>query len=1137
MAPGRLLALAAMASLLGIAAAAVNGSAVDSVVGVYLPGYAHFSADFDNFNMSAINLTGVSHAYYAFIQPNPDGTVFDAYPWNGGLSVFMALKPRWPKTNFILSVGGGGFSNANWKAAVSDANLNTFVTNLVNLVKTVNADGIDLDWETPDSYDRNAYTALCAALRSRLDALGAAASPPRKMWLTAATGGFPQPENWVGFNLPVVKTYLDLFNIMTYELHDPCYWETTTNFHTAWSGCKAALDFYIGQGVPRNQLVLGLAFYGHGYTLLNKTNYMHPAPSVELRVCGSQIVMSYSAIMKRLRDQGGGVFVNAPERSAYYVKDTLWVGFDTEESLYMKQQGAHDYGIAGVMIWDGAQDAPGGRLLRSVAARAQPTVRPCGKGYIGTGACANTSECCSEFGYCGVTAALCGFRCRSGPCRPLDPPSPPRPPSPPSPPPVNGSAPDSVTGVYIPGYAHLDDSGFNISKMNLTGVSHAYYAFIQPNTEGTVFDAYPWNGGLTVFMALKPRWPKTNFILSVGGGGFSNANWKAAVSDANLNTFVTNLVNLVKTVNADGIDLDWEMPDVDDRNAYTALCAALRSRLDALGAAASPPRKMWLTAATGAFMQPENWLGYNVPVIKNYLDLFNIMTYDLHDPCYWESTTNFHTSWSNIITAVASYSTMGIPRSKQVLGLAFYGHAYTLTDKSSYMHPAPSIELRDCSNMDTRSYRDIVGMQAAEGGSIFFNAPERAAYYVKDYLWIGFDTAETLAMKIEGSRNLSMAGVMIWDGSQDMLDGRLLRSVAARTTPPVRACGGGWIGNGRCANSAQCCSEFGYCGTNETFCGYRCRSGPCVQYPSPPPRPPQPPPSCGDGVVGSGNCADATLCCSSAGYCWDDEDHCGVNCVGGPCWYKPRPPPPPPSPPPAPAPPPLPYGCGRGLQGNGSCPNPDDCCSAFGYCANDDAHCGYGCVGGPCQVFPPPPPGVTGPMCGGGTVGNGQCGFAGQCCSQHGWPKPPPSPPRPPAPKPSPPRPPAPPPLNTTPCGDGVVGNGKCADANVCCSRAGWCWNDYDHCRWEACLSGPCYKRPPLPPGPPPSPPGFKARPGRDLLCCWCGDGQVGSGRCPDATQCCSRAGWCYNDAAHCNADACVGGPCWTPPPAPAPKP
>lgn len=41
---------------------------------------------------------------------------------------------------------------------------------------------------------------------------------------------------------------------------------------------------------------------------------------------------------------------------------------------------------------------------------------PCGEGMVGTGICKNNSECCSQYGYCGLSKEYCGTGCVTGPC-------------------------------------------------------------------------------------------------------------------------------------------------------------------------------------------------------------------------------------------------------------------------------------------------------------------------------------------------------------------------------------------------------------------------------------------------------------------------------------------------------------------------------------------------------------------------------------------------------------------------------------------------------------------------------------------------------------------------------------------------
>ncbi|KAI9199665.1 uncharacterized protein BJ171DRAFT_200770 [Polychytrium aggregatum] len=137
--------------------------------------------------------------------------------------------------------------------------------------------------------------------------------------------------------------------------------------------------------------------------------------------------------------------------------------------------------------------------------------------------------------------------------------------------------------------------------------------------------------------------------------------------------------------------------------------------------------------------------------------------------------------------------------------------------------------------------------------------------------------------------------------------------------------------------------------------------------PPPPHSPPPPPPSsngyCGNGNVGNGKCSDGT-CCSKYGWCGTGTAYCGSKTPSSP-------PPPPPPPPPSSG-----GSCGNGKVGNGICAD-GTCCSKYGWCANDAAHCN--------NRAPASSPGSSGSgSCGSGKVGNGKCSN-GQCCSKYGW--------------------------------------------------------------------------------------------------------------------------------------------------------
>lgn len=69
-----------------------------------------------------------------------------------------------------------------------------------------------------------------------------------------------------------------------------------------------------------------------------------------------------------------------------------------------------------------------------------------------------------------------------------------------------------------------------------------------------------------------------------------------------------------------------------------------------------------------------------------------------------------------------------------------------------------------------------------------------------------------------------------------------------------------------------CCSQNGYCGTTDAYCGTGCQSGPC-----------------GTNQTGSvsNNLAycgcSPILCCSQYGFCGITDEYCGSSCQSGPC--------------------------------------------------------------------------------------------------------------------------------------------------------------------------------------------------------------------------------------------------------------
>lgn len=81
----------------------------------------------------------------------------------------------------------------------------------------------------------------------------------------------------VSYEIKKIVDLVDFINLIAYDLHGS--WESVTGFHTALYARKDqsdqtknvnwAVGYWLQNGCPREKLILGLAFYGRGYKLVN----------------------------------------------------------------------------------------------------------------------------------------------------------------------------------------------------------------------------------------------------------------------------------------------------------------------------------------------------------------------------------------------------------------------------------------------------------------------------------------------------------------------------------------------------------------------------------------------------------------------------------------------------------------------------------------------------------------------------------------------------------------------------------------------------------------------------------------------------------------------------------------------------
>lgn len=213
-------------------------------------GYIRATGDIVS-DLQKVDLGKVTHLNIAFINPDTTG-IFRAFP---ALDTVVSMAHA-RKVKVLMSCGGGS-RHVYYAKLLSDAWRQTVVDRFIAFVDRYQLDGIDVDIEGDDidSNYENFVVALKAPLRSR------------GKLLTAALAYYTRNR----ISDKALQQF-DFINMMAYDKTGP--WRLTDpTQHAPVSYAVDHLDYWSHERkVPKEELVVGLPFYGYGFGPLPDTN-------------------------------------------------------------------------------------------------------------------------------------------------------------------------------------------------------------------------------------------------------------------------------------------------------------------------------------------------------------------------------------------------------------------------------------------------------------------------------------------------------------------------------------------------------------------------------------------------------------------------------------------------------------------------------------------------------------------------------------------------------------------------------------------------------------------------------------------------------------------------------------------------
>ncbi|WP_305785863.1 glycoside hydrolase family 18 protein [Symbioplanes lichenis] len=286
----------------------------------------------------------------------------------GNFGQLRKLKAKHPGLKILWSFGGWTGSGGFTEAARNPAE---FAESCAKLLKdprwTGVFDGIDIDWEYPnacglscDSSGPDALTGLVADLRRELGpgALVTAAVP-------ADTGKLGASD------YADVAAQTDWLNAMTYDFFGTGNTPGPTAPHsplTAYPGIpretattEAAIGKLLDLGIPAGKILLGIGFYGRGWTGVGTPD---PGGKGTGAAPGSyeQGMEDYGVLARTCPPTGtvGG--------TAYAFCGGQWWSYDTPDTIKSKMAYARSKSLGGAFAWELSGDTDDARLLSAMAA-------------------------------------------------------------------------------------------------------------------------------------------------------------------------------------------------------------------------------------------------------------------------------------------------------------------------------------------------------------------------------------------------------------------------------------------------------------------------------------------------------------------------------------------------------------------------------------------------------------------------------------------------------------------------------------------------------------------------------------------------------------------------------------------------